>query len=98
MKLSANNTALQAQNNSHILKRETELENRKSAESTAQKELNRDSVEVRNISNSQLEELTEMDLASVLNSLTSDLFSNGNSAIAAQGNISADSVLALLGE
>lgn len=98
MKLSTDNAALHTQNSSQIYKRETEIENRKSAEASSQKQLNRDSVEIRSQFSSKPEELKELDLASVLTTLTSDLFNNGNGALAAQGNISAESVLALLSE
>ncbi len=98
MELTANNNSLTTQDKVKFYNfdNDVEKENLKSAESASQKELLQDRVEIRNSYNSEVPSISDMDLNSILSSITTSLNSNESTAVLAQGNLTPSSVLALL--
>ena len=72
--------------------------NRVSAETNSSIKFKSDKVEVRKELNNNFEELKSNQLEEALSNIAQSIFGNSQTALVAQGNLSAESVLALLEE
>ncbi len=75
---------------------DVEKQNTASAENASKISISGDTVDVRNSVVFEGESLTNADLMTALEQLTSQLVNNGSDAFSAQGNLDTSSVLALL--
>ena len=72
--------------------------NRESVESNSKVSLKEDKLEIRRDNSADISQIGQDELLSVLSNLSSSLINNSEEAVNAHGNISAESVLALLND